>query len=169
MNLKFLKCKTKEGLSFLLEIMSAEPTPKVPADEQTITEAIREAFFAALQSKPANEQPRFKVQNPSETRKEVSGKIREQYPDRYPVIVELDPRASKTLIIMKKKFLAPGDIPLNKFMLEVRKVIRMGRQDPLAVMVEGGHMVSGDIKMSDLYDRFKDPDGFLYILFSGDV
>ena len=113
--------------------------------------------------------PRFKVANTYETRKEVAGKIREQYPDRYPVIVELDPRATKSLVIEKKKFLAPGDIPLNKFMLEVRKVIAMGRQDPLAVMVESGQMVSGDTEMSDLYDRFRDPDGFLYILFSGDV
>ena len=92
-----------------------------------------------------------------------------QYPDRYPVIVELDPRATNPLVITKKKFLAPGDIPLNKFMLEVRKVIKMGKQDPLAVMVENGPMVTADSKMSDLYDRFKDPDGFLYILFSGDV
>jgi hypothetical protein len=113
--------------------------------------------------------PRFRQQNTLETRKEISGKIREQYPDRYPVIVELDPRATKSLVIQKKKFLAPGDIPLNKFMLEVRKVIQMGRQDPLAVMIESGQMVSGDSQMSDLYDRFKDPDGFLYVLFSGDV
>lgn len=113
--------------------------------------------------------PRFKAQNTYETRKGVSGKIREQYPDQYPVIVELDPRATKLCIIVKKKFLAPGNIPLNKFMLEVRKVISIGRQDPLAVMVESGQMISGDTKMSDLYERFKDPDGFLYILFSGDM
>jgi len=105
----------------------------------------------------------------TETRKEVSTKIREQYPERYPVIVELDPRATKKVVISKKKFLAPGDIPLSKFMVEVRKVIRMGRQDPLAVMVETGQMVSGDTMMEVLYDRFKDPDGFLYILFSGDL
>ena len=111
----------------------------------------------------------FKAINTFETRKEVAAKIREQYPDRYPVIVELDPRATKMLEITKKKFLAPGDIPLEKFMLEVRKVIKMGRMDPLAVMVESGQMITGASKMADLYDRFKDPDGFLYILFAGDT
>lgn len=115
------------------------------------------------------DQPRFKAQNAYEIRKEVSGKIREQYPDRYPVIVEMDPRATKKLIIKKKKFLAPADIPLSKFMLEVRKVIEIGRQAPLAVMVESGQMVTANDRMDNLYDRFKDPDGFLYILFSGDV
>ena len=113
--------------------------------------------------------PRFRSLNPYETRKEVSAEIRRLYPDRYPVIVEHDPNAVKPLVILKKKFLAPGDIPLNKFMLEVRKVIRIGRQDPLVVMVESGQMVTANSKMSELYDRFKDPDGFLYILFSGDV
>ena len=113
--------------------------------------------------------PLFKSQNFYETRKEVAEKIREQYPDRYPVIVELDPRASKVLLILKRKFLVPGDIPLFKFMIEVRKLISIGRQAPLAVMVESGQMISGDTRMDVLYERFKDPDGFLYILFSGDV
>ena len=117
----------------------------------------------------AERQPTFKSQNTYETRKEVARRIREQYPDSYPVIVELDPRAQMILEITKKKFLAPGEIPLNKFMLEVRKVIKMGKQDPLAMMVESGQMVSANARMSDLWNRFKDPDGFLYILFSGDV
>lgn len=155
-------------LPFRRKIMSETPSKSLE-DEKTAAAAITEAFFAALQQLPPNEQPRFKAQNTYETRKEVAGKIREQYPDRYPVIVEIDPKAANTLIITKKKFLAPGDIPLNKFMLEVRKVIRMGRQDPLAVMVENGHMVSGDSTIGYLYNQFKDPDGFLYILFSGDV
>lgn len=111
----------------------------------------------------------FKSVNMYEMRKEVSAKIREQYPDRYPVIVELDPKATKKLEIEKKKFLTPGDIRLSIFMGEVRKVIRIGRQEPLAVMVESGHMISGDTPMSELYEQFKDPDGFLYILFSGDI
>ena len=114
-------------------------------------------------------QPRFKAQNTYETRKEVAFKIREQYQDRVPVIVQLDRRAIKILIIEKKKFLAPTDIPLCKFMIEVRKVIQTSRQAPLAVMVESGEMVSGNDTMGVLYERFKDPDGFLYILFSGDV
>jgi GABA(A) receptor-associated protein len=115
------------------------------------------------------EQTRFKAQNTYETRKEVSAKIREEYSNRCPVIVELDPRATRNVWIKKKKFLAPLDMSLGKFMLEVRKVIVIGRQEPLAVMVESGQMISGDSKMGDLYERFKDPDGFLYILYSGDV
>uniref|UniRef100_A0A6C0CG20 Autophagy-related protein n=1 Tax=viral metagenome TaxID=1070528 RepID=A0A6C0CG20_9ZZZZ len=118
---------------------------------------------------PQAERGRFKSRNTYETRKEVALKIREQYPNHYPVIVEIDPRARGNLVITKHKFLAPHDVPLSKFMLEVRKVIQMSRQAPLAVMVESGHMVSGNSLMADLYERFKDPDGFLYILFSGDV
>jgi GABA(A) receptor-associated protein len=117
------------------------------------------------QERPA----RFKAQNAIELREKVSSKIREQYPDRYPVIVELDPKATKILQIKNRKFLAPGDAPLNEFMLEVRKAIDIGRQDPLAVMVESGRMVAADMRMAQLYEEFKDPDGFLYILYSGDV
>jgi GABA(A) receptor-associated protein len=114
---------------------------------------------------------RFREEYPFATRLEVSTKIRAEYPNQYPVVVELDPQAQRILEISKKKFLAPHDISLANFMLGVRKckVINIPRQDPLAVMVERGEMVSGDATIADLYNRFRDPDGFLYILFSGDM
>jgi GABA(A) receptor-associated protein len=113
--------------------------------------------------------PRFKTAYKYEARIELSAKIRAQYPDRYPVIVEPDPRARKPLAITTNRFLAPGDIRWSRFMLEVREKIKIGRQAPLAFTVEAGQMVSGDTLMSNLYERFKDPDGLLYILFSGEV
>jgi hypothetical protein len=112
---------------------------------------------------------RFKIVNDAETRSEVAANIREQYPDRYPVIVEKDPNARMFLHIEKKKYLAPGNITLSKFMKKVREHIEIQPQDPLAVMVESGGMVSGNSKMSDIYEDFKDEDGFLYILVSSDV
>ncbi len=60
---------------------------------------------------------------PTEQRCEVSAKIVEQYPDRVPVIVERDPKA-RIADIDKKKFLAPGDIGMAKFISEIRKHIK---------------------------------------------
>jgi hypothetical protein len=111
----------------------------------------------------------FRERNTFDARRQVAAAIREAHPDRYPVIVELDPQATLQLHISKHKFLAPGDIPLNRFMLEVRKVILMDRQAPLAVMVESGHMITADATMAALWERFHHADGFLYILFSGDA
>jgi GABA(A) receptor-associated protein len=58
----------------------------------------------------------------AESRVEVSGKMREQYPDRIPVIVERDPKAR--IADIKKKFLAPADITMAKFISEIRKHIK---------------------------------------------
>lgn len=127
---------------------------------------------AAAVEKAARE--RFRDLNTFEFRQGESARIRGQYPDRVPVIVELHPQATKQLEITKTRFLPPGELALNKFMLEVRKVIKMERRDPLSVKVEDArkhaiYEVSDDDLMNVLYQRHKDDDGFLYILFSGDM
>lgn len=50
--------------------------------------------------------------------------IREQYADRVPVIVERNPTSRNLPDIDKKKFLAPADITVAKFISEIRKHIR---------------------------------------------
>lgn len=109
----------------------------------------------------------FKEQNTFESRVEVSAKIREQYPDRVPVIVERDPRA-RIADIDKKKFLAPADITMAKFISEIRKHIKLGRQESLFVFVENNVMPQPNATMSQVYAQHKDPDGFLYVVFSSE-
>lgn len=113
--------------------------------------------------------PRFKAQNTYETRKEVAAQLREQYPNRLPVIVELDPKAQTIIGIIKKQWLAPPEATLDYFALQTRHVIQIGRQELLAFMVESGDLIMGTDNMESIYKRFRDPDGFLYLNFTADV
>jgi GABA(A) receptor-associated protein len=97
----------------------------------------------------------------------VSRKIVEQYPDRVPVIVEKDPRA-RLNDIDKKKFLAPADISVAKFIGEIRKHIQLGRQESLFVFVADNVMPQPNSTMSQVYAQHKDEDGFLYIIYSAE-
>lgn len=70
--------------------------------------------------------------------------------------------------IDKKKFLAPADITVAKFVSEIRKHIKLGRQESLFVFVEGNVMPQPNATMSQVYAQHKDEDGFLYIVFSSE-
>ncbi|ARF10020.1 autophagy protein Atg8 ubiquitin-like protein [Indivirus ILV1] len=106
--------------------------------------------------------------NPFEIRAEVAKQIMEQYPDRYPLIVDFGHSNQNNIVIKKKKFLVPGNITLREFILIARKMIKIERNDmtvQLSVTV-AGHIVSQNNNITDLYARFKDLDGFLYIIIS---
>ncbi len=87
-------------------------------------------------------------------------------------------RASLTTVVLmllhsipdidKKKFLAPADITVAKFVSEIRKHIKLGRQESLFVFVEGNVMPQPNATMSQVYAQHRDEDGFLYIVFSSE-
>jgi GABA(A) receptor-associated protein len=103
----------------------------------------------------------------ADQRRDVSAKIVEQYPDRVPVIVERDPKA-RIADIDKKKFLAPADISVAKFISEIRKHIKLGRQESLFVFVANNVMPQPNATMAQIYAQYKDGDGFLYIMYSSE-
>mmetsp|Transcript_137438 Transcript_137438/g.194488 ORF Transcript_137438/g.194488 Transcript_137438/m.194488 type:complete len:119 (+) Transcript_137438:91-447(+) len=109
----------------------------------------------------------FKAQNSFENRRDVSQKIRVQYPDRIPVIVERDPKA-RIPDIDKKKFLAPADITVAKFINEIRKHIKLGRQESLFVFVANNVMPQPNSTMNQVYAQHADEDGFLYVVYSSE-
>merc|ERR1712232_1135224 len=100
------------------------------------------------------------AENSFESRRDVAAKIRKQYPDRIPVIVERDPK-SRIPDIEKKKFLAPADISVAKFISEIRKHIKLSRSETLFVFVNGNVLPQPNITMTQLYSQSKDEDGFL--------
>jgi hypothetical protein len=117
----------------------------------------------------APRQPRFKTQNTFETRREISALIAQQQPDKVPVILELDPQAVRNVLITRKKFLCDHRVPLHQFVTTARPVIRVDRNDALAVMVETGVAISLNDTLGALWDRHHDPDGFLYLWISADL
>lgn len=78
-----------------------------------------------------------------------------------------DPRA-RLNDIDKKKFLAPADISVAKFIQEIRKHIKLGRQESLFVFVADNVMPQPNSTMSQVYAQHKDDDGFLYVVYSAE-
>eukprot|EP01112_Ceratiomyxa_fruticulosa_P007829 TRINITY_DN2037_c0_g1_i4.p1 TRINITY_DN2037_c0_g1~~TRINITY_DN2037_c0_g1_i4.p1 ORF type:complete len:138 (-),score=30.58 TRINITY_DN2037_c0_g1_i4:141-554(-) len=127
----------------------------------------------------------FKENYALEKRRSFAAKIRESYPDRVPVIVERMPNSKSPSIpeIQKRKFLAPMDMSVAKFQMQVRKHLDMTiealketsslpashkEQQAIFLFVNKTVLAPSGLLMSQIYETYKDVDGFLYINYSGE-
>jgi GABA(A) receptor-associated protein len=108
----------------------------------------------------------FKEQHDFEKRKAESARIKQKYPDRVPVIVEKADR-SDVPNIDKKKYLVPSDLTLGQFVYVIRKRINLTAEKAIFMFVDNVLPPTGTI-ISKLYEDKKDPDGFLYFIYSGE-
>jgi len=108
----------------------------------------------------------FKAEHDFDKRKEVAEKIRSKYPERIPVIVEKAPK-SDAPDIDKKKYLVPADITVGKFVYEIRKHMKLNPEQAIFLFVNDTLPPTAAL-MSQIYEKNKDEDGFLYVTYSGE-
>jgi GABA(A) receptor-associated protein len=126
-----------------------------------------------------------------EKRKNLSLAIIQQYPDRIPIIIE--PYKDTDPKMTRKKFLAPDDITMGKFFHEIRrhmesineitalsyyiKVNKPKNNGLYELYRNGMSYVSKSYDMilvpiteltTILYNKYKDTDGFLYIIYTAE-
>ena len=112
---------------------------------------------------------KFQMENKDvNKRKEMSEKLRKQFPDKIPIICEKDPK-SKIQEIDKTKYLVPMDLTVAQFSLMIRKRVEIAKEDAFYLLVDGKHSIIGDSLISEIYDKYKSEDGFLYIAYASEV
>ena len=101
-----------------------------------------------------------------ETRKNQSIMIRNNFPDKIPVICERDPK-SNLPDLDKHKYLFPKDLTVSQFNNMIRRKLEINDIDPLYFIVNGKDFMQGDFFLSDIYDKYKDyQDELLYISYT---
>tara|TARA_B100000674_G_C37349734_1_gene693561 strand:+ start:185 stop:541 length:357 start_codon:yes stop_codon:yes gene_type:complete len=106
----------------------------------------------------------FKQSNDFDQRKKESTKIIAKFPNKVPVIAE---KGKNTEIQQadKNKFLVHEEMTLAQFIVVLRKRIKLKEAEALFIYVGDSTLAATSIKMSELYDKHKDPDGFLYLTY----
>ncbi len=101
----------------------------------------------------------FKEKYSFEKRKTEADRVVTKYPQRVPIIFDCK---DKTIQLDKVKFLVPRDITPQELLLVVKKRLILGKEDALYMFINNviPPMVS---TMGELYDRYKEECGFLYI------
>ena len=103
----------------------------------------------------------FKRETSFEKRSELCKRIREKYTDRIPIIVEVDPNSK--IVLQRKKFLVPHVITMGGFLREIRNQTSIQSNEAIFLFCGNGVLVPTGSGISEVYEKYKDRDGFLYI------
>ena len=115
--------------------------------------------------KPKGYQQRYTFQQ----RSEESKRIMEKYPNRLPIIVEKSSQCGEDIPnIDKNKYLVPEDLTIGQFLYVIRKRIRLPSTKALYIMTASGTMPPSSQHIKSLYEKYKDPDEFMYLQYSGE-
>jgi len=109
----------------------------------------------------------FKKEFDFDTRKDESSRIKEKYPDRVPIIVEKSVK-SDIAGIDKKKYLVPQDLTIGQFIYILRKRIDLTAEKAIFLFTEKNIIPPTASIISEIYEQYKNDDGFLYLIYAGE-
>lgn len=110
---------------------------------------------------------KFQADHSFDKRKEEASRIRKKFPDRVPIIVEKIPK-SELPELDKHKYLVPSDLTVGQFIYVIRKRIKLTPEKALFIFVNNKLPPTASL-VSELYEKEKDDDGFLYLSVSSDT
>jgi len=105
----------------------------------------------------------FRKSFPLDKRISVCKALMDKYTDKIPIIVSKGKRDAPEL--KKNKFLVPCDIPLGKFLYELRKHMTVNNCEGIFLFINNT-IPPINMNMGELYNKYKEDDGFLYITYS---
>ena len=109
----------------------------------------------------------FKRENSFDKRLLKSQKLYIKYPKHCPVICEkLFPEYDPDKTLVKTKYLVSLDIPFSEFIYQVRKQLTLSKNTALFFFINNSIMPPLNSLFSNLYDSYKENDGFLYITYT---
>ena len=105
---------------------------------------------------------KFKSEYTYMDRCEESEKMIKRYPDKIPVICEISPNADIKVKITRMKYLVPRDLTIGQLAYVIRKRFELPSEKAMFIMVNNKVIPPTAAIVSDIYNKHKDSDNFLY-------
>lgn len=94
-------------------------------------------------------------------RREEADRVKEQYPDKIPIICEVDQKNSSVIRLKRMKYLVPDSLTVGQFLYVLRKQMTLKSEEAIFIMINNTLPPTAAM-MSQIYHTHKDEDGFLY-------
>ena len=107
----------------------------------------------------------YKHQLPFEDRCCETRRILQKYPERVPIICEKATAQHSLPNIDKQKYLVPHELTAGQFIAIIRQRMNLTANEAIFLFVNN-KIISTNSNMKQVYEQFKDPDGFLYVQYS---
>ena len=112
----------------------------------------------------------YKLEFTKKERLENSTKLIDQNKGQIPVICEKDEK-SKMKALIKTKYLIKKEITVDQFIGTLRRKLQLDSNDALFLLANcqnNKYAIVGTESIGNIYDKYKDEDGFLYIIYSNE-
>lgn len=109
---------------------------------------------------------KYKLEHSLEERKKEYEKIKKNYENKIPVILEKDPNSNFNEM-EKTKYLLPIDFKTSEVIFLIRNKLKLDNNYGLYLIANGKYAITGSELLSEIYEKYKDKnDNFLYINYS---
>ena len=111
----------------------------------------------------------FRQKNTLEQRIEQYEKIKNNYADKIPIILERGNNCTINKII-KTKYILSYSVTMAEFMKIIRGKLELDPERALFFLADGKYSLSANEDLGNVYEKYKDSqDGFLYMTYSEEI